>query len=130
SKTVASPRHRILVVDDNRDSAESLSMLLRIMGNDTETAHDGLETLRVGAAFRPDVILLDIGMPRLDGYETARRIRQTPWGKPVVLVAKTGWGQDDDKRRSREVGFNFHMVKPVDPAALVKMLAEMESMTA
>jgi PAS domain S-box-containing protein len=127
TKTVPSPRRRILVVDDNRDSANSLSMLLRIMGNDAQTAHDGLEALDVGAAFEPDVILLDIGMPKLDGYETARRIRQQAWGKNVVLVAQTGWGQAGDKQRSQEVGFNFHMVKPVDPLALEKLLAGLQT---
>jgi CheY-like chemotaxis protein len=110
------------VVDDNPDSANSLAMLLRIMGNDTQTAHDGFETLDVAAGFRPDVIMLHIGMPKMDGYETARRIRQETWGKNVVLVAQTGWGQEDDKRQSQEEGFDFHMVKPVDPAALEKLL--------
>jgi signal transduction histidine kinase len=119
----AKARRRILVADDNRDSAGSLALLLRYMGNDTQTAHDGLEALDVAAAFRPDVILLDIGMPKLNGYETARRIRQQPWGRHVVLVAQTGWGQEDDKRLSREAGFDFHMVKPVDPAELESVLA-------
>jgi signal transduction histidine kinase/DNA-binding response OmpR family regulator len=128
-KPARTSRRRILVVDDNRDSANSLAMLLRIMGNDTQTAHDGLEALEVAAVYRPDVILLDIGMPKLDGYETARRIRNAAWGKNVVLVAQTGWGQEEDKRRSQEVGFNLHMVKPVDPAALEKLLAERLAIT-
>jgi PAS domain S-box-containing protein len=119
-------RRRILVVDDNRDSAVSLAMMLEIMGNVTKTAHDGLEALDVAATFRPDVVLLDIGMPRLNGYDAARRIREQPWGREMVLVAQTGWGQEEDKRRSREAGFNFHMVKPLDPAALEKLLGELQ----
>jgi PAS domain S-box-containing protein len=114
---------RILVVDDNRDGADSLATMLRIMGNATQTAHDGLEALDAAAAFRPDVILMDIGMPRLNGYEACRRIRSAPWGRDIIIVAQTGWGQDDDKRKSQEAGFNFHMVKPVDPVTLNKMLA-------
>ena len=116
-------RRRILVVDDNEDGADSLAEMLRIMGNDTQKAHDGLEAVAVAAAFRPDVILMDIGMPRLNGYEACRRIRELTWGKNVIIVAQTGWGQEDDKRKSQDAGFNFHMVKPVDPAALEKMLA-------
>jgi PAS domain S-box-containing protein len=130
AKVTATARRRILVVDDNRDSATSLAMMLRIMGNEAQTAHDGLEALDVAAAFRPDVILLDIGMPKLNGYETARRIRQEPWGKNVVLVAVTGWGQEEDRRRSHEAGFNIHMVKPVEPAALEKLLASVQATTA
>ncbi len=118
----ATARRRILVVDDNRDAALSLAMMLKIMGNETQTAHDGLEALAVAAAFRPDVILLDIGMPKLNGYDACRRIREQPWGRAVVLVAQTGWGQEDDRRRSQEAGFDFHMVKPVEPAALEKLL--------
>jgi signal transduction histidine kinase len=125
-----SSRHRILVVDDNRDAAISLAMLLRLMGNETRTAHDGLEALEVAAAFGPEVVLLDIGMPRLNGYDTARRLREQPWGKDVVLVALTGWGQEEDRRRSQEAGFNFHMVKPVETEALEKLLAELTFETA
>jgi PAS domain S-box-containing protein len=120
-------RRRILVVDDNRDSAISLAMLLEVMGNETQTAHDGLEALDVAAAFRPDVVMLDIGMPGLNGYAAAHRIRQEPWGKDAVLVALTGWGQEEDRRRSQEAGFDLHMVKPVEPAALEQLLAGTES---
>ena len=88
--TLPSAHRRILVVDDNRDAAISLATMLKIMGNDAQTAYDGLEALNVATAFRPDVILLDIGMPNLNGYETARRIRQEPWGHSAVLVALTG----------------------------------------
>ncbi len=116
-------RRRILVVDDNGDGADSLAEMLRIMGNETQTAHDGLEAVAVAGAFKPDVILMDIGMPRLNGYDACRRIRGEPWGKNIIMVAQTGWGQDDDKRKSQDAGFDFHMVKPVDPVALEKMLA-------
>ena len=109
---------RILIVDDNRDGADSLGMMLRIMGNDTRTAYDGQEAVDVAEAFRPDVVLLDIGLPKLNGYEACRRIREQPWGKSMVLIALTGWGQEEDRRRSHEAGFDHHLVKPVDPAAL------------
>ncbi|WP_439623146.1 PAS domain S-box protein [Gemmata sp.] len=118
-------RRRILVVDDNVDGADSLATMLGAMGNETRTAHDGLEAVAAAEAFRPDVILMDIGMPKLNGYDACRRIRQQPRGKTVIVVAQTGWGQDDDKRKSRDAGFNFHMVKPVDPAALQTMLGEL-----
>ena len=99
-------------------------MLLQMSGNETHTAYDGLEAVEAAAAFRPDVVLLDIGLPKLNGYEAARRIREQPWGKGIVLVALTGWGQDEDRQRSREAGFNGHLVKPVDHSALMKLLAE------
>ena len=116
--------HRILVVDDNRDSADSLAALLRVMGNETHTAYDGLEAVEATAALRPDVVLLDIGLPKLNGYDAARRIRELPGGNNIVLVAVTGWGQDEDLKKSREAAFNGHFVKPVDHAALMKLLAE------
>lgn len=119
----ATARCRVLVVDDNVDAAESMAMMLNVMGNETRTAHDGLQAIELAADFRPDVVLLDIGMPKLNGYETARRIREQPWGRHVVLAATTGWGQDDDRRRSREAGFDVHLVKPIDLAALRKLLA-------
>jgi PAS domain S-box-containing protein len=125
TSTTPKARRRILVADDNRDSAHSLALLLKIMGNDTQTAHNGLEVLEVAASFRPDVILLDIGMPKLNGYETARRIREQPWAKNVFLVAQTGWGQEDDKRLSKEAGFDVHLVKPIDLPALQKLLADL-----
>ncbi len=118
-----SSKYRILIVDDNKDSAISLGLMLKIMGHDTQMAHDGLEGVAMAAAFRPDVVLLDIGLPRLNGYDVCRRIREQPGGERVVILALSGWGQDEDKRRSKEAGFNFHMVKPVDPAELEKFLA-------
>ncbi len=119
----AATARRILVVDDNADSAASLALLLKMSGNETATAHDGLAAVAAVEAFRPHVALLDISLPKLDGHEAARRIRQHPWGKDVVLVALTGWGQDDDRRRSKEAGFDEHMVKPVDYDVLMRLLA-------
>jgi PAS domain S-box-containing protein len=122
-RPAVSGRRRVLVVDDNRDAATSLAIMLRLMGNETQTAHDGLEALEVAAAFRPDLILLDIGMPKLNGYDTARQIRQQSWGKHITLVALTGWGQEEDRRKSREAGFDSHMVKPIQIQDLEKLLA-------
>ena len=119
----ATNRRRILVVDDNQDSAESLATLLTLKGNDTHMASNGQEAVEAAARLRPDVILLDIGMPNMNGYEACRRIRELPGGDDVVIIALTGWGQDEDRRRSSEAGFNEHLVKPLDPAILVKLLA-------
>jgi len=116
---------RILVVDDNPDSALSMAMMLSMMGHDTRTAHDGEEALTTAEAFRPRVVLLDIGLPKLNGYEVAQRIREQDWGTSMFLVAITGWGQDEDRRRSEDVGMNRHMVKPVEPGALDRMLADL-----
>ncbi len=121
---------RILIVDDNRDSADSLGMLLRIMGNDIRTAHDGAKGVEMAGEFRPDVVLLDIGLPKLDGYQVCRRIREQGWGRGMVLIAVTGWGQDEDRRRSHEAGFDHHMVKPVDPQALMRLLASLQAVKA
>ena len=115
-------RGRILVVDDNRDSAESLAMLLTLRGHHTHTAHDGEEALRVAETVRPDVMLLDIGLPKLNGYDTCRKIRAEAWGRRMVIIALTGWGQDEDRRLSREAGFDGHLVKPVDDRALEALL--------
>ena len=106
-----------------RHAANSLSALLRIIGHDVRVAYDGAEAVELAAKFRPDVILLDIGMPGLNGFEAARDIRARPWGKNVMLIAVTGYGQKADKRRSREVGFNHHIVKPINFTALEKLLA-------
>jgi len=124
SEPTTTTAHRILVVDDNRDSAESLVMLLKLTGHETQAAYDGLEAVEAAATFRPDVVLLDIGLPKLNGYEACSRIREQAWGKNMVLVALTGWGQDEDRRKSSAAGFNGHLVKPVDHAALTKLLAE------
>jgi CheY-like chemotaxis protein len=119
-----STRRKILVVDDNRDSAMSLSLLLELDGHEVRRAYDGLEALEIADHFRPEVTLLDIGMPRLDGYGAARELRRRDWARGSLLVALTGWGQQEDKRLAREAGFDHHMVKPVDPDALRRLLAE------
>ncbi len=116
-------RRRILVVDDNRDAADSLALMLQLMGHETHTGHDGLEAVALAAAHQPEVVLLDIGMPNLDGYGAARRIRELPGAADIVLVALTGWGQEEDRRKSAAAGFNRHLVKPVDLAALQDVLA-------
>jgi PAS domain S-box-containing protein len=121
-KPRSGPTYRILVVDDNRDAAESLTMVLRLIGHDIQTAHDGVEAVQAAATFRPDVALMDIGMPKMNGYEAARHIREQAWGRRIVLVALTGWGHDEDKRRASEAGFHYHLTKPVEPAALEKLL--------
>jgi DNA-binding response OmpR family regulator len=115
-------RHRILVVDDNHDSAMSLAMILTMMGHETRTAHDGEAAIAAAESFRPDVVLLDIGLPKLNGYEVAQRIREHAWGHDMFLIAVTGWGQDEDRQRSAEVGLNLHMVKPIEPQALQNVL--------
>jgi signal transduction histidine kinase len=122
---VPAPKRRILVVDDNTDALESLSLLVSRMGNEVCRAHDGLEALAAAERFLPEIVLMDLGMPNLDGYEAARRMRQEPWGRAVTLVATTGWGQDDDRRRSAEAGFDRHLVKPIDVAELRELLAVM-----
>jgi CheY-like chemotaxis protein len=123
-------RLRILIVDDNRDAARMLALVLEALGNEARTAHDGLEGVRDAEQYRPDVVLMDIGMPKLNGYEAARRIREQSWSEEIALVALTGWGQEEDRRLSRESGFDRHLVKPVEPAALQKLLAELRPKTA
>ena len=104
---------------------QSLTILLRLAGHKTHTAYDGLEALEAAAAFRPDIVLLDIGLPKLNGFEVARKIRGQPSGQAMVLVALTGWGQDEDRRRSLEVGFNHHLTKPIKPLTLTDLLARL-----
>ena len=118
-------RFRILVVDDNHDSALSLAMVLGMMGHETRTAHDGETALATAESFNPQVVLLDIGLPKMNGYEVAQRIRESSWGKTMFLIAVTGWGQAEDRARSAEVGLNLHMVKPVEPTALQAVLADL-----
>jgi PAS domain S-box-containing protein len=125
-----SPERRILIVDDNRDSADSLSMLLEITGNKTYMAHDGVEALEAIEKYRPEVVLLDIGLPRLDGHEVCRRVREKSWGKDIVIIALTGWGQEDDRRKSEEAGFNGHLVKPVDYDELLELLSSLTTRSA
>ena len=121
----STPPLRILVVDDNQDSAHTLSMLLEVLGHETRTAYDGEAGVAAAAEFRPHVVLLDIGLPRLNGYETCRRIREQDWGQNVRLFAVTGWGQEADRRRSEEAGFDDHLVKPVAAADITRLLAEL-----
>jgi two-component system CheB/CheR fusion protein len=120
-------RLRLLVVDDNKDSVDSLSTLLRLMGNDVFQAYDGVEAVEAVHSHRPDIVLLDVGLPGRNGYEAARLIRGESWGQDVVLIALTGWGQEQDRKRSREAGFDHHLVKPVDPKALMKLVADIST---
>lgn len=123
---VTAKKRRILVVDDNRDSAESLSILLGIAGHEAVIANDGIEAVEKASTFRPEVILLDIGLPKLNGYEAAREIRSQLWGQGVTLIALTGWGQSEDRARSKDAGFDVHMVKPVDYVRLMQFLEELD----
>jgi CheY-like chemotaxis protein len=116
-------RRRVLIVDDNQDGAESLALMLRFGGHETEVAHDGLEAVAAAERVRPDAAFLDIGLPGLNGYEVSRRIRDQPWGKDLLLVAVTGWGQEEDRERSKAAGFDAHVVKPVQPDVLMRLLA-------
>jgi CheY-like chemotaxis protein len=117
-----SPRARILVADDNHDAAQSLALMLSMDGHEVRTASDGVEALRAAEEFQPQLVVLDIGMPKLDGYETARRLRERPWAAETRLFALTGWGQEEDRERARRAGFDQHLVKPVDPEALSQLL--------
>jgi signal transduction histidine kinase len=117
---------RILVVDDNADAADALAFMLRAAGHEVSTANDGLEALAVSPEFRPDIVLLDLGMPNLNGYATAHRIREQPWGQDVLLVALTGWGQPKDRDRTARAGFNAHLVKPVGVDELFGTLAQLK----
>ena len=114
---------RVLVVDDNVDGAESLAKLLQICGHETRTAHSGPEALDAARPFKPEVVFLDIGLPGMNGYEVAKRLRGEPSLSGAVLVALTGWGSEDDKRQSREAGFDFHLTKPVEVTAIESILA-------
>jgi DNA-binding response OmpR family regulator len=117
----------VLIVDDNADGAESLALLLRFAGHVIEVAHEGHAALAVAERFRPEVALLDIGLPGLNGYEVCQRLRRESWGQAMTIVALTGWGQEEDRRRSSEAGFDRHMVKPVDPPALLELLARVRA---
>ena len=125
-KIERAPRRRVLVVDDNQDAVTSLAMLLEHGGNEVHTASDGLEALEAATRLDPDVLLLDLGLPKLSGHKVAERIRQQPWGKRPILIALTGWGQEQDRRQSREAGFDGHLVKPVAYDTLIELLLEAE----
>ena len=116
-------RLRILIADDNQDSADSLSMLLELAGHDVRVAHHGRAALSLAQAFRPDVALLDIGMPDLSGYEVAQALRRESWGQAMQLIALTGWGQEKDRQRALETGFNKHLTKPIDPDHLETLIS-------
>jgi PAS domain S-box-containing protein len=122
-RAVRRPKRRVLVADDNRDSAASMAMMLKLLGDEVLTAHDGIEAVEAAERFRPEVILMDVGMPRLNGLDATRRIREQPWGKTMTIIALTGWGQDGDRARSREAGCDSHLVKPVSLPDLDKLLA-------
>ncbi|HET9296395.1 MAG TPA: ATP-binding protein, partial [Candidatus Binatia bacterium] len=126
-KASFTPKYRILVVDDNRLSVQSTAIALGLMGHDLATACDGIEGIERARTFRPDVILMDIGLPDINGHETARRIRRQPGGKNIILIAVTGYGQEEDRRRSIEAGFDYHLVKPLNFAELKNKLSEIPS---
>ena len=125
SQTQGSRPCRVLVVDDNRDSVDSLAILLDVHGHETRVAYDGPEALAVGEQFRPEVVLLDIGLPTLNGFEVCRKMRDSPWGKDITIIALTGWGQDQYQQQSNDAGFDQHMVKPPDIARLTAILASL-----
>jgi CheY-like chemotaxis protein len=110
------------VVDDLKDSCDTLALLLRAFGHLVETAYDGEEGVLMAERFRPEVILLDIGMPKMNGYDACERIRSAAWGKSIFIIAVTGWGQEDDRRRTEGTGFDAHLIKPTDPALLLDLL--------
>ncbi|MCC9604997.1 PAS domain S-box protein [Blastopirellula sp. JC733] len=118
---------RVLIVDDNKAAATMLKMVVKMLGNDVTTADDGEQAIAAAEEFAPDIVLMDLGMPRMNGYEAARFIRQQPWGQKMVLVALTGWGQDEDRQRTAEAGFNHHLVKPAEPSDLQQLFASIES---
>jgi CheY-like chemotaxis protein len=120
---------RVLVVDDNRDAAESLAMLLKLLGAEVHVVHNGPDALDVLETYKPAVVLLDIGMPGMDGHEVARRIRRQPEFKNVTLIALTGWGQEEDRLRTKSAGFDYHLIKPADANALQTLLMSVESRT-
>jgi CheY-like chemotaxis protein len=120
-------RQRVVVVDDNRDAATSMGLLLKILGADVEVVNSGPAALLAVESYRPAVVLLDLGMPEMDGYEVAKRIRERPEFDDVMLIALTGWGQDDDRRRAHEAGFDHHLVKPADISSLQELLQSRQS---
>jgi CheY-like chemotaxis protein len=130
SRGESGPVRRVLIVDDNRDAADSLGVVLALHGMETQTAYDGESALEALDEFRPSVILLDLGMPGMDGYEVAQRVRQHPRARRATLIALTGWGQERDRQRSESVGINHHLVKPVDIDALRQLLSSLPAESA
>jgi CheY-like chemotaxis protein len=121
----AGVKKRVLIVDDNIDAAESLQMWLDMAGHDVQVATDGPRAIAAAESHAPDVMLLDLGMPGMTGLEVARRIRATPWGRKIVLVALTGWGQEEHKRQTREAGFDHHLTKPVPPDEIEELIRKL-----
>ncbi len=115
--------YKILVVDDNVDGAVTLGVILKHLGHTVRMTHDGASALIVGQEFKPDLVLMDIGMPGMDGYETCERMRQQTWASSARIVALTGWGQEEDKRKAKRAGFDEHLVKPVDRKTLIDVLS-------
>jgi len=115
-------RRRVLIVDDNRDSVETMATLIRLSGHEIEMAHDGETALEKAKSFKPEIILLDVGLPDMHGYEVAERLRAIPENKSLVIVALTGYGNEEDRRRARDAGFDYHFVKPVDFTALESLI--------
>jgi CheY-like chemotaxis protein len=122
----STPKRRFLVVDDNRDAAESMSMLLQMWGHDVAFAYDGPSALETAEQWQPEAVFLDIGLPGMDGYEVAERLRELPHAKGAVLIAITGYGQDDDRLRSQRAGIDHHLVKPVAPDALRSLIDSLQ----
>ena len=118
---------RVLVVDDNRDAVKSLAMVLKLTGHEVETAYDGREAVDAAAMFKPDVVLLDLGLPKINGYEACRQIRDHEWGRNIKIIAVTGWGQEEDRQKTNDADFDRHLVKPVKPAVLLELLAELQT---
>lgn len=119
-------KRRVLVVDDNKAAADMLSMIVKMLGNEVRTAGDGQQAVTVAAEFLPDMVVMDLGMPRMNGYDAARYIRQQSWGEKIMLVALTGWGKEEDRQRTEEAGFDHHLVKPAEPAALQELFNKLE----
>ncbi len=126
-KVAAAIKRRVLVVDDNKAAADMLRLVVKMLGHDVRVASDGQEGVEIAAAFLPEMVLMDIGMPKMNGYEAAQAIRQQSWGRQMMLVALTGWGQDEDRRRTHEAGFDHHFVKPVELLDLQRILGEIHS---
>ena len=122
--TAANGKRRVLVVDDNEAAARMLGVIVGRLGIEVRTAHDGQAAIEAAALFLPDVMLMDIGMPGMDGYDAAREIRRQPWSQGLIMIALTGWGEDEDKEHAKQAGFDHHFVKPIDLAALERLLAE------
>jgi len=128
-KAQRKPGLRVMVADDSRDIADSLELVLSQDGFEVVVAYDGEQALERAERLRPEVALLDLGMPKINGLDVARRIRLQPWGARMTLIAQTGWGQESDRQRTREAGFDHHIVKPVDPEALSKLLNDLAQRT-